>query len=269
MITFKVQRYIPDKNPKPYWQSYEVPVEQGMTALDCLTYIKEHLDATLSYRASCRMGICGSCGMYIHDRPRLACETQVLPLKAGTIALKALPNYEVIRDLVVDLGPLFEKHKQIKPWLIPVNPGELDQPTREYVQTPHQVGDYMQFAYCLKCGICLASCPTMATDRQFLGPQAMAQAYRYNSDSRDAGNRERLRQVDVGHGLSGCHMAGSCAEACPKGVDPALGIQLLKREAVFGRKKVLSGLATPPEKAVRRSDIPEAPAPTVKVAGSE
>jgi succinate dehydrogenase / fumarate reductase iron-sulfur subunit len=109
----------------------------------------------------------------------------------------------------------------------------------------------------------------MATDREFIGPQAMAQAYRYNSDSRDAGNRERLGQVDVGHGLSGCHMAGSCAEACPKGVDPALGIQLLKREAVFGRNKALSGIATPPEKAERRSNIPEAPAPTVKVAGSE
>lgn len=230
-----------------------------MSILDCLFYIKENLDATLSFRASCRMGICGSCAMYINGFPRLACETQVLALRSEVIEIKPLPNYNIIKDLVVDLTPLFHKHRQIKPWIITSDPAELDQPTQEYLQSPAQLEQYLQFAYCLKCGICLAACPTMATDKEFLGPQALAQAFRYNSDTRDVGLEERMAVVDTLHGLWRCHMAGACADACPKGVDPALAIQLMKRETIFGKKKEQARLAGPPGKVTPKPGIPKTP----------
>lgn len=264
MATFKIQRYNPEKGAKPYIKTYQVPIEPGMSVLDCLFYIKENLDASLTFRASCRMGICGSCAMYINGLPRLACETQVRSLGTETIEVKPLPNYEVIKDLVVDLTPLFHKHEKVKPWIIPLDPVELDQPTMEYYQSPTQLENYLQFAYCLKCGICLSACPTVATDEEFLGPQALAQAFRYISDTRDNGFRERIQIVDTLHGLWRCHMAGACAEACPKGVDPALAIQLLKRRAIFGQKKVQAMLLEPPVDAIPRSGIPKAPEPTVK-----
>ncbi|MBE3580587.1 MAG: succinate dehydrogenase iron-sulfur subunit [Thermoanaerobacteraceae bacterium] len=264
MAVFKIQRYDPEKDGRPYFQTYEVPVEQGMSILDCLFYIKERLDATLSFRASCRMGICGSCAMYINGLPRLACETQVTSLATDTIEVRPLPNYEVIKDLVVDLAPLFEKHQRVRPWIIPYDPVELDRPTKEYQQSPAELERYLQFAYCLKCGLCLAACPTVATDQEFIGPQALAQAFRYNSDTRDGGDTERMASVDTLHGLWRCHMAGACAEVCPKGVDPALAIQLMKREAVFGKKKGRARLADPPHAVKLLPGILKAPEPTVK-----
>lgn len=264
MATFKIQRYNPEKGAKPYIQTYQVPIEPGMSVLDCLFYIKENLDGTLSFRASCRMGICGSCAMYINGLPRLACETQASSLRTETIEIKPLPNYEIIKDLVVDLTPLFHKHQKVKPWIITPDPLELDRPTKEYYQSPAQLESYLQFAYCLKCGICLSACPTVATDEEFLGPQALAQAFRYSSDNRDNGFKERIPVVDTLHGLWRCHMAGACAEVCPKGVDPALAIQLMKRKAIFGLKKEQARLLEPPLEAVPKPGVPKAPEPTVK-----
>lgn len=283
MTTFKIQRYDPSRDQKPYFRAYEVPVETGMTILDCLFFIKENLDATVSFRASCRMGICGSCAIYINGRSRLACETQAKSLRATTIEIRPLPNYELIKDLVVDLTPLFQKHRAVKPWIIAEETGHdpggyqhtghnhdghphsgHGQPAGEHLQRPGQLEQYLQFAYCLKCGICLSACPTMATDQEFLGPQALAQAFRYNSDTRDEGGKERLRITDTLHGLWRCHMAGACAEACPKGVDPALAIQLMKQEAIFGKKRVAAKIAGVPENVAPRPGIPRAPELTVK-----
>ncbi|MCG0277800.1 MAG: succinate dehydrogenase iron-sulfur subunit [Thermanaeromonas sp.] len=264
MATFRIQRYNPEKDTRPYLQTYEVPVERGMSILDCLFYIKENLDATLSFRASCRMGICGSCAMYINGLPRLACETQVESLRTDTIEIRPLPNYEIIKDLVVDLSPLFDKHQKVKPWIISSDAVEVDRPTKEYSQSPAQLEGYLQFAYCLKCGICLAACPTVATDKEFLGPQALAQAFRYSSDNRDNGFKERISVVDTLHGLWRCHMAGACAEVCPKGVDPALAIQLMKRKAIFGHKEEQARLLEALLEATPIPGIPKAPEPTVK-----
>lgn len=241
-ITFRVRRYDPDKDTAPRWEEHKLNVHDGMTVLEALHEIKAEQAPTLAWRSSCRMGVCGSCGMFINDLPMLACQTQVLHLDSDVVTVAPLPNYDNVKDLVPNLEPLIEKHAAIKPFIIHANSREIEEPTGEFIQTPAQRDEYSQFTFCIKCGLCLAACPTVATNPEFLGPQALAQAYRYTVDSRDCGLKERLSAIDAFHGPFRCHMAGACSQACPKGVDPALGIQLLKRTLVldgigFGKKE--------------------------------
>ena len=261
-LLFRVQRYLPGNDEKPHMQEYKVPFRQGMTVLDGLLYIKENLDNTLSFRSSCRMGICGSCGMLVNQFPMLACHTPVEELETDTIEVKSLPNFPIIRDLVADLDPLFEKHKSIMPYLMPGDQEEAEKPTSEFVQSHSELEDYVQFAYCVKCGLCMSACPTVATDALFLGPQPLGQTYRYCADARDVGAKDRFHEVDNPHGVWLCHLAGACSEACPKGVDPALAIQLLKRSMLFDslrlrKKKAPPSVATPAAETKPRIDVPE------------
>lgn len=226
-ITFRLRRYDPEKDTAPRWETRTLPVSEGLTVLEALHALKAEQDPTLAWRSSCRMGICGSCGMFINGLPRLACQTQVLHLASDVVEVAPLPNYPNVKDLVPDLAPMFEKHAAVRPHLLN---GANDRPPQgEYLQSPEQREAYGQFSICIKCGLCMSACPTMATDPYFLGPQPLAQAYRYCADSRDAGLRQRLEALDALHGPYQCHLAGACTDACPKGVDPALGIQLLKR----------------------------------------
>jgi succinate dehydrogenase / fumarate reductase, iron-sulfur subunit len=241
-ITFRVRRFDPDTDSAPYWKEYHLNITEGMTVLEALHEIKAQQAPTLAWRSSCRMGVCGSCGMFINDLPQLACQTQVLHLGTDVVTVAPLPNYATVKDLVPNLEPLIEKHAAIKPFIIHPSRQEIDEPTGEFLQTPEEREAISQFTYCIKCGLCLAACPTVATDPLFLGPQALAQVYRYTADNRDCGLQERLEAVDVFHGPYQCHLAGACSQACPKGVDPAFGIQLLKRTLVldsigFGKKK--------------------------------
>jgi succinate dehydrogenase / fumarate reductase iron-sulfur subunit len=261
-ITFKVQRYDPDHDKKPRIQQFVIPFRHGMTVLDGLIYIKENVDNTLSFRSSCRMGICGSCGMLINNLPMLACHTPIEELKKDTITVKSLPNFPIVRDLVADLSLLFAKHKSIKPYIIAPDMAEIEKPTAEFLQAQGQLVEFVQFAYCVKCGLCMAACPTMATDRHFLGPQPLAQAYRYSADRRDGGAKERFRETDTPHGIWLCHLAGACSEACPKGVDPALAIQLLKRGIIsdslrLRKKPVPPSVAPPLTEKKPRVAVPE------------
>jgi succinate dehydrogenase / fumarate reductase iron-sulfur subunit len=260
-VTFKVQRYDPEKDPRPHMQQFTVPTKRGMTILDGLIYIKENLDSTLAFRTSCRMGICGSCGMLINNYPRLACHTQIEECHSPVITVKPLPNAAVIKDLAADLLPMFDRHKQIKPFIIRPDEEEMAKPLREYKQLPEEVEAYEQFSYCIKCGICVAACPTAASDPKFLGPQALGQCYRYSADSRDGGAGERMEIADSNHGAWRCHLAGACSEACPKGVDPALAIQLLKRKMAtrsLGRepKEEPAALYPEPEQTRPKVQVP-------------
>ena len=262
-LTFKVQRYDPDKDKKPYMQVFTIPFRHGMTVLDGLIYIKENVDNTLSFRSSCRMGICGSCGMLINKLPMLACHTPIEELHSDKIEVKSLPNFPLIKDLVADLSPLFEKHKSIKPYLMqPAVAAEIETPTAEFLQSQEHLEGFVQFAYCVKCGLCMAACPTVATDKHFLGPQPLAQACRYSLDKRDDGAKERFKQTDIPHGVWLCHLAGACSEACPKGVDPALAIQLLKRAMVadgfkLSKKKAPPTVAAPLSEKKPKVAVPE------------
>lgn len=241
-ITFRVRRFDPDTNSAPHWSEYRLDVHDGMTVLEALHQLKAEQEPTLAWRSSCRMGVCGSCGMFVNELPMLACQTQVLHLGTDVVTIAPLPNYDNVKDLVPDLAPLIEKHAAVKPYIIYLDQVEIDSPTGEFLQTPDQREEFSQFTHCIKCGLCLAACPTVATDPLFLGPQALAQAYRYTADNRDCGMKERISAIDILHGPYQCHLAGACSQACPKGVDPAFGIQLLKRALVldnigFGKKK--------------------------------
>lgn len=266
-IQFHVTRYNPERDQKPYVQTYAVPVREGMTVLEGLHYIKENLDASLAWRYSCRMGVCGSCGMLLNGKPSLACNTQILHICAADLAVGPLPNFRIIRDLVPDLAPMFEKHRALSPFILR-DESELNDPAGEYYQTPEQLEQYLQFAYCIKCGCCMAACPTLATDEHYLGPMPLTAAHRYNADTRDDGRRIRNQQAGSSHGAFRCHYAGECSRVCPKGVDPAKAVQRLKRQLVLdylrlarrrkpceklhgpGQGKPLPNIAPPPPRTV-------------------
>jgi len=261
-ITFRVQRYNPENGSKPYIQEFIVPSSRGMTVLDGLIYIKENLDSTIAFRASCRMAICGSCGMLINNYPHLACHTQIEEFHSDRLTIKPLPNFPIIKDLVVDLTPFFEIHKAIKPYILRNDLEEMENPVSEYAQSHQELENFLQFTYCIKCGICVSACPTSASDKLFHGPQALAQCYRYCADNRDDGELERFPVVGTDHGVWHCHLAGACSESCPKGVDPALAIQLLKRRLVsrtlrLGKKKPPASTVPPPAQSKSKLPFPE------------
>jgi succinate dehydrogenase / fumarate reductase, iron-sulfur subunit len=218
------------------FDSFEIPLKRWTTVLDALIYAKSYLDSSIGIRYSCRMASCGSCGMKINGIPRLACYTNISELEGETITCEPLPNFPHIRDLVTDFSQFFTHHKEMSPYIyndksdIRTAPNQEVQKhlLSEFMQTPEDVEKYLQFSYCIRCGLCYSACPTVATDTKFPGPQALSQAYRYYADTRDNGAKERMNNVDNKHGIWRCHFAGSCSQVCPKGVDPALGIQLLR-----------------------------------------
>ena len=237
-IIFYIRRFHPERDKAPWLQQFTVKVEKGMTILDGLHQIKETQESTLAWRFSCRMGVCGSCAMLINGKPGLGCNTQIFDVTDHSVTLAPLPNFAIIKDLVPDLTPLFDKHTHIQPQIKRIDAEELREPTGEYFQTPHELEQYLQFTYCIKCGCCMAACPTRATDPEYLGPVSLTQAYRYCKDSRDDGFKARKNKVAVPHGIFSCHYAGECSNVCPKGVDPARAIQLMKRDLVLDYLKL-------------------------------
>ncbi|QLH09559.1 succinate dehydrogenase/fumarate reductase iron-sulfur subunit [Candidatus Nitrosotenuis sp. DW1] len=234
-VTLRIAKSNPEKDSVTKFESFQVSYERWTTVLDAILDVKKHLDHSVAVRYSCRQATCGSCGMKINGRPRLACFTKISELDSDVVTVEPMSNYPIVRDLVVDLERMFDTHKEMKPFMIREDT-EITPNTRELLQTPEQVEEYIQFANCIKCGLCNSACPTMATDSSFLGPQALAQAYRYVADSRDKGKNERLKIVDDSHGIWRCHFAGSCSQVCPKGVDPAMGIQMLRGYLLGFRK---------------------------------
>jgi succinate dehydrogenase / fumarate reductase, iron-sulfur subunit len=169
--------------------------------------------------------------------------------------------------LVPDLEGFFAKHRSVKPYLIRKDSAEQNHPTGEYFQSEEELTNYIQFAYCIKCGLCVSACPTAATSENYVGPQALTQSWRYSSDSRDEGAGERASELYSRHGVYRCHFAGACSQVCPKGVDPALAIQLAKQDAflkAFGRgaRKRPSAVAPLAKKSISKTGIPKPPAPT-------
>ncbi len=275
-ITFHVTRYNPETDRAPYVRTYTVPVREGMTVLDGLHYIKDNLDPTLVWRYSCRMGICGSCGMLLNGRPSLACNTQILHIADISLSVAPLPNFEIIRDLVPDLWTMFDKHRAVKPFVVRQDESEIDDPSGEFYQSPEQLESYLQFTYCIKCGCCMAACPTLATDARYLGPMPLTAAQRYNADTRDEGRRDRNAVTGGSTGVFRCHYAGECSRVCPKGVDPARALQLLKRRLVLdylhlarrkatcqklhgpGQGKLLPNIAPAPKRTVQAGEKQDA-----------
>jgi succinate dehydrogenase / fumarate reductase iron-sulfur subunit len=266
-ITFRIRRFDPTADAAPHWDDFSLPYSAGMTVLDGLKLIKESRSASLAWRSSCRMGVCGSCGMFINGQPKLACNTQIAELGTSLVTVAPLPNFNIVRDLVPDLSPMFDAHVALMPYIIRDDAAELQEPSGEFWQSIEEVEHYLQFSYCIKCGCCMAACPTYATDPTYSGPMPLTQSHRYNTDSRDGGFGTRKKVLGGESGPWKCHYAGECSRACPKGVDPAKAIQLMKRDLVLDYLKLLRKGCPAPIAArragQRREGIPDAPAPTV------
>lgn len=225
LYKFEVLRFRPEVDKEPVFETYEVPCMEDWVVLDALNAIKDDIDPTLSHRWSCRMGVCGSCGMLVNGRPILTCAAFVRNY-TGTIRVEPLSNFPIVRDLVVDLESFIHKIKSVKPWII--RKIEKDVSEGEYRQSPEQLEEFKQYSMCINCALCYAACPVLASEPEFLGPAAIALAHRYNLDSRDEGNAERFDTLNDGEGLWGCSYANECSQVCPKHVDPAMAIQQAK-----------------------------------------
>lgn len=226
-ITLRIARFNPQKDSDSSFMEFTISVEKWTTVLEAILDVKKYFDHSVAVRYSCRQATCGSCGMVINGKPRLACFTKISELNSDVVTVEPMHNFPIIRDLAVRFDRLFDTHHKIKPYLIREDT-ELTTDTKEFLQSPEELEQFIQFSNCIKCGLCNSACPTMATDSSFVGPQALAQAYRYVADSRDKGKDSRLKIIDESHGIWRCHFAGSCSQVCPKGVDPAMGIQLLR-----------------------------------------
>ena len=228
-ITLRVARYRPEQEAEPTVQEYVVPLRKELSVLDGLNYVKDRLDGSLSFRWSCRMGICGSCGMTVNGEPKLTCGTFLTDYAPGPVRVEPMRNFPVVRDLVVDIGDFMEKLPKVSPWIIRDEEKSLDEGA--YLQTPEELDEYKQFSMCINCMLCYAACPVYGLDPEFMGPAAIALAERYDLDSRDHGARERLDVLIEREGVWGCTFVGECTTVCPKHVDPAGAIQRYKLKA--------------------------------------
>jgi fumarate reductase iron-sulfur subunit len=234
-ITLQVARYLPEKQSESTFDEYEVPCPKDWVVLDGLNYIKDKIDGTLSYRWSCRMGICGSCGMTVNGEPKLTCATFLADYAPGPLRIEPLRNFPVIRDLIVDIGDFMRKLASVKPFIVrryekPLSEGE-------YRQTPEELDEYKQYSMCINCMLCYAACPIYGLDPKFIGPAAIALAQRYNLDNRDEGAKQRLEVLSEHAGIWGCTFVGECTKVCPKNVDPAGAIQRYKLTAALEEMK--------------------------------
>ena len=234
-ITLQVARYRPEQESEITFDEYEVPCPKDWVVLDGLNYIKDRIDGTLSYRWSCRMGICGSCGMTVNGEPKLTCATFLADYAPRSVRVEPLLNFPVIRDLIVDMGDFMRKLVRVKPWI--VRQAEKPLSEGEYRQTPQELDEFKQFSMCINCMLCYAACPIYGLDPKFIGPAAIALAQRYNLDNRDEGASERMEVLSEHEGIWGCTFVGECTKVCPKHVDPAGAIQRYKLSAALDEIK--------------------------------
>ena len=228
-VKLQVARYRPEQESEATFDEYDIPCPKEWVVLDGLNHVKDRLDGTLSYRWSCRMGVCGSCGMMVNGEPKLTCATFLADYAPGPVRIEPLRNFPVIRDLIVDMGDFMRKLATVKPWIVREEEKPLS--AGEYRQTPEELDDYKQYSMCINCMLCYSACPVYGLDPNFIGPAAIALAQRYNLDNRDEGAAERVAVLSEHAGIWGCTFVGECTKVCPKNVDPAGAIQRYKLTA--------------------------------------
>lgn len=239
-ITLEVFRYQPDKHKEPTFQSFTVPFREDWVVLDALNHLKDQTDGSLSFRWSCRMGVCGSCGMMVNGTPRLSCAAFLKEYYPGPVRIEPLANFPVERDLVVSLDDFMKKLKSVKPWIIRKEEKPLSE--GEYRQTPAELANFKQYSMCINCMLCYAACPVYGIQPDFVGPAALALAHRYNLDSRDEGQALRKEVVFSHEAVWECTFVGECSVVCPKDVDPAGAIQ---QEKVAGALDLVKSVLMP------------------------
>ncbi|MGI8610972.1 MAG: succinate dehydrogenase iron-sulfur subunit, partial [Sphingomicrobium sp.] len=216
---FKVYRYDPDSGANPRFDTYTIDLDKcGPMVLDALNKIKNEIDPTLTFRRSCREGICGSCSMNMDGRNGLACTTPIADIK-GEVKITPLPAMDVVKDLVPDLTHAYAQYSSIQPWLKAATPAPSG---KERLQSPADRAKLDGLYECILCFCCSTSCPSYWWNQdRFLGPAVLLQAYRFIADSRDEMTGERLDQLEDPYRLYRCHTIMNCANVCPKGLNPA------------------------------------------------
>lgn len=230
VANLRVYRYNPEEDVHPYYQEYQTEVWEFGTVLDALLKVREEIDGTLSLRCSCRSAICGSCAMRINNHAGLACKTKVSAIAPNgePILVEPMGNLPVIKDLVVDMTPFWDKVDAVEPWLQPLS----QPPQREYRVDNAVMLDLAGVMNCIMCGACVSDCTALEVDRDFLGPAALAKAYRFVEDPRDKATNQRLQSLSAAHGVWDCTHCFECVQRCPKDVAPMDRILDLRRRAV-------------------------------------
>jgi succinate dehydrogenase / fumarate reductase, iron-sulfur subunit len=232
-FTLRVRRYNPESGEAPYWDEHTVELEPHRSVLEGILQAKARFDGSIGIRCSCRAAICGSCGVRINGEPGLACHTHLDAARAaaggGAIEVEPMGNMPVIKDLIVDMDAVhWKKIQRVTPWLIAKQPT----PEREYVVSKEAMVDVTQTMACIQCGACVSDCLAMEVDPGFIGPAALAKAYRFVGDPRDDRQRERLLDLSEDpQGIFDCTHCFKCVEACPKDVNPMGQIMRLRRIA--------------------------------------
>ncbi|MFZ0614596.1 MAG: succinate dehydrogenase iron-sulfur subunit [Desulfobacterales bacterium] len=224
--TFVIFRFDPAVDKQPRYQEYAIEVDSTDKILDCLNRIRWDLDPTLVYRASCSHGICGSDAMVINGHVGLACQKLVRDYKtANNFVIEPLPLFNVIKDLVVDMNPFFEKHRYVRPYLI----NDADAPEKERLQSAEEQKVIEPALRCILCASCTSSCPISRANPNYVGPAALLRAFRYIKDSRDTATGSRLAELDTDDGAWGCKTMWWCTDVCPKGIPVTKCIGQIKR----------------------------------------
>ena len=230
-ITFKVFRFTAGRDYEPHYKTYAMEVSHDEVVLDVLNRIKWEHDGGFSYRRSCRHGICGSCAIRVNNKTMIPCKEnvfQVADIFGDELIIQPLNEKKAVKDLIIDKSDFWEKYEAVKPWLI----AEIDEhPEKENYVDPEYVEALEEADYCIQCGSCYYICSALDVNENYLGPAALAKAFRFTADIRDVAKEERLRGVnELGSGIWDCVKCFECAEACPKGVDPIAKITRLHNQ---------------------------------------
>ncbi|MCZ7393022.1 MAG: succinate dehydrogenase iron-sulfur subunit [Candidatus Methanoperedens sp.] len=235
MLKLRIFRYDPKKDAKPYYQTFEIEADPKERILDCLNRIRWEHDSTLSFRMSCGHGVCGSDGMRINGISALACQKLVKDFKENEeILIEPLAVFRVVKDLIVDLEPFFEKYNSVKPYLIKKAPS----PDKEQRQTHEEHRILEEAIRCILCACCTASCPVNQdkATQAYIGPAALVRAFRYLFDSRDEGTLERIALLDQKDGAWGCQTRWRCTKVCPKEIPVTKEIFEIKKRILESKK---------------------------------
>ena len=231
--TFTLFRYDPTKDKEPRYQEYLVETEPTDKILDCLNRIRWEQDASLTYRMSCAHGVCGSDAMRINGICALACQRLIKDYTNAPILIEPLPQFPVLKDLMVDMTGFFEKYRTLRPYLIPEDPP----PEKERLQSPEERMAFDEAIRCILCGCCTAACPILEDNQEFLGPAALLRAFRYLFDSRDRQEEKRMKLLDNDNAIWGCKTHGKCTEVCPKEIPVTKSLGRVKKKIYDSKKE--------------------------------
>jgi succinate dehydrogenase / fumarate reductase, iron-sulfur subunit len=243
LILLKIYRYQPEKNDKPYYDTFQVTAEPTDRVLDLLEYVRGDLDGTLAYRRSCAHGVCGSDAMRINGKNALACKVLVQDLGSNEITVEPLLGYTVEKDLVVDMEPFFEQYRSVLPYLI----NDEAPPEKERLQSPDDRLLIEDTTKCILCAACTTSCPSFWANDKYIGPAAIVNAHRFIYDSRDRGAEERLKVMGDPDGVWRCRTIFNCTLACPRDIQITKAIADVKTTLRTGRLDLIEAIGEEPE----------------------